>query len=198
MDAKTYLVAVGFGRTVKSHAYFSLALVKRFAGRKCHGYLAPTFIIYKNSNRSVSLSRRLRIVDFFLIALVLAAHGSRQILLDCYRLDFFQQGLLGGMYMFAVQHGRFVHGDNAQDLQQVALDEVAQSAKRFIKSLAAFNADFFLGANLDAGNMFPAPQRLENRVAKTESQDVLDSLFGHVVVDAENLFFLEDGRGFID
>ena len=41
-------------------------------------------------------------------------------------------------------------------------------------------------------NIAAVPDRFENAICKTESQDVLDRLFAQIVIDTVNLFFVQD------
>ncbi len=47
--------------------------------------------------------------------------------------------------------------------------------------------------DLDVIDIVAVPQRLENRVGKTEDEDILDGLFAQVVVDAVDLILIEYG-----
>ena len=84
-----------------------------------------------------------------------------------------------------------LHGDDAQQLQQVILQHVAQGAGGVVITHAVAHAEFFGDGDLDVGDPFTAPQRLEQDVPEAQGQQILHGLFAEVVVDAVDLRFGE-------
>ena len=92
-----------------------------------------------------------------------------------------------------------LHADGAQQLQGMVLHHVAQGAGGVVKRAAFFDTQFFGNGDLDVGNVFTAPQRLKQCVAKAQGKKVLHRGLAQVVVDAENLLFAKKSAdGFVD
>ena len=89
------------------------------------------------------------------------------------------------------RHGRLHRGQRHQ-LEQVVRHHVAQRSSLFIVSAPLFDTDLLGGGNLHAVDVAAVPDRLEDAVAETKHQDVLDGLFAKVVIDAIDLFFVQD------
>ena len=73
----------------------------------------------------------------------------------------------------------------------MVLHHVTQRAGLVVEGTARLDAEFFGDGDLDVGNRLAAPQGLEQGVAKAQRKQVLDGWLAQVVVDAENLFFLQ-------
>ena len=86
----------------------------------------------------------------------------------------------------AAGRGR-LHRGQAQDFEQVVLDDVAQHPGLLVERPARPHAHGLGGGDLDVVHVLPRPQRLEDAVREPEHQDVLDRLLAQVVVDAEGL-----------
>ena len=56
----------------------------------------------------------------------------------------------------------------------------------------AFNADRFSPGNLDALDVFTAPQGFKDAVGETQNHQVLDHFLPQIVVDSEDLVLGED------
>jgi len=89
-----------------------------------------------------------------------------------------------------VEVARRFHGGEGQHLGEVVLHHVPQGAAGLVVPSPLLDADGLGGRDLDAGDVVPVPDRLEDRVREAQDQDVLDGLFTQVVVDAEDLGFL--------
>ena len=85
-----------------------------------------------------------------------------------------------------------LHGNGAQQLQCVVLHHVAQCAGFFIKRTAFFNAEFFRNGDLNVGNVFTAPKRFKQRIAKAQGKQVLHRRLAQVMVDPKNLVFTKN------
>ncbi len=84
-------------------------------------------------------------------------------------------------------------GDDAQQLQQMVLHHVAQRTGLVVERPARFNAQRLCNSDLHMTNAPAAPQRLEQRIAETQCEQVLHRLLAEVVIDAEDLRLAEDG-----
>ena len=74
----------------------------------------------------------------------------------------------------------------------MVLNDVAEESGLLVEGAATFDADGFSGCDLNVVDEVAVPDVLEDAVGEAEDEDVLDSLFAEVVVDAEDLVFLED------
>ena len=90
-----------------------------------------------------------------------------------------------------------LHGDEAEELHDVVLDDVAECSGGLVEGAAAFDADGFGGGDLDVVDVVAVPDVLEDAVGEAEDEDVLDGLLAEVVVDAEDLVFVEDLVDFV-
>ena len=93
-----------------------------------------------------------------------------------------------------VHRGRRLHGDEAEELQNVVLHHVAQCAGLVVVGDAIFEADGFGHRDLHVVDMGGVPQRLVERVGKAQRHQVLHRLLAEIVVDAEDLVFAENHR----
>jgi hypothetical protein len=85
-----------------------------------------------------------------------------------------------------------LHRQQAQELEHVVLDEVAQGARVVVVARARADADVLRRGDLDVADVVAVPQRLEQAVGEPERQHVLDGLLAQVVVDPEDLGLVED------
>ena len=92
------------------------------------------------------------------------------------------------------QVDRRFHGDEAQQLQHVVLDHVAQRARRLVVAAAPLDAERLGHGDLHVVHVPVVPDRLEDPVAEAQQHDVLHGLLAEVVVDAEHLL-LGERRG---
>ena len=68
----------------------------------------------------------------------------------------------------------------------MVLDDVAHRAGSFVVSAAVLDSNLLRDRDLHRVDQVGVPYRLENRVGKAKSKDVLDGLFAEVVVDPED------------
>ena len=74
----------------------------------------------------------------------------------------------------------------------MVLDDVAKGAGMVVeRAAAAFHAHGFRGGDLHVVDELPVHDRLKDRVAETEGQQVLNGLLAQVVVDAVNLMLVQ-------
>ncbi|QKK07746.1 MAG: hypothetical protein HND58_05875 [Planctomycetota bacterium] len=70
-----------------------------------------------------------------------------------------------------------LHRDQREDLEQVALDHVADCARAVVEGAGAgADAESLGGRDLHVVHVRAVPERLEDRVGQTEDEDVLDEL----------------------
>ena len=84
-----------------------------------------------------------------------------------------------------------VHGDQAQQLQQVVLDHVAQLPGLVEVAPAAFDTDLFGNGDLHMGDGILVPLGFEQAVGKPQGNEVLHGLLDQVVVDTVDPAFRE-------
>ena len=73
----------------------------------------------------------------------------------------------------------------------MVLDHVAQGAGPLVVVRAALDADRLGGRDLHVIDVAPVPHRLEHAVREPEDQQVLNGLLPEIVIDAEDLGFVE-------
>ncbi|MCY1173104.1 hypothetical protein D9M73_132550 [compost metagenome] len=102
-------------------------------------------------------------------------------------------------YRFCLELRGWLHGHQAQQLQQVVLQHVANSPGAIVVGTAVFYAQCLANADLDMVDLVVAPHRLQQGIGKTQGHQVLHGFLAQVVVDAEHLSFFEyRANGFID
>ena len=69
----------------------------------------------------------------------------------------------------------------------MVLHNIANDTKLVKVSSSAFRPKWFLESNLNVIDMVPVPGSTQERVSKTQDQNILDHLLAQVVVDAEQL-----------
>jgi len=87
---------------------------------------------------------------------------------------------------------RRLHAQQAEQLEHVVLDQVAQGARAVVVARARPDAQVLGRGDLHVVDVVAVPQRLEHAVGEAERQQVLDGLLAEVVVDAEELVLVED------
>ena len=101
---------------------------------------------------------------------------------------------LGAADVVGVERDRRLHGDEREELQDVVLDHVAHGSDAVVIPGAESDAFLFGGGDEDALDEVAVPDRLEQRVGEAKREHVLDGVLGEVMVDAEDLLFLERRR----
>ncbi len=86
--------------------------------------------------------------------------------------------------------GRF-HGDQAQQLQDVALDHVAQRAGAGVVRIAAVHALALGNQDVHRFDVVAVPDRLEQRIAEAQRDQILHRGLAQVVVQAEHAVFVD-------
>ena len=91
-----------------------------------------------------------------------------------------------------LERRRRLHRDQADELEEVVLEDVARGAGLLVERAAVLDADRLGHGDLDVVDVAPVPERLEDAVAEPEDQQVPDRLLAEVVVDAIDLRLAED------
>ena len=89
----------------------------------------------------------------------------------------------------------WLHGEEGDDLKEVILDDVAQTACGFIKCAAGSDSEGLRQSDLDVGDVVAIPDGLQKSIGEAEIEDVHDRFLGEEVIDAEDRVFGEDGAG---
>ena len=80
-----------------------------------------------------------------------------------------------------------LHRHQAEQLHQMVLHHVAQRPGMIVIAAAMLDAHGLGDGDRHIIDVAPVPERLEQRIGKTEGEDVLHRLLAEIVVDAENL-----------
>src|SRR6266436_1998835 len=91
-----------------------------------------------------------------------------------------------------VERGGRFHSDERGELQDVALNHVAERARGFVETATALDAQSLGRGDLDVIDVIPVPKRLEDSIAKAENEQILDGILAEVVIDAVDLLFVEN------
>ena len=127
---------------------------------------------------------------------VLAAHdilrqrGRRK---TAQRVQYLQ---LGVAHCIGGNRGRRLHRDDAQQLQQMVLQHVAQRAGGIVITHPGAHAQIFGDGDLHVGNPFAPPQRFEQHIAEAQRQQILYRFLAQVMIDAKYLRLREHAADF--
>jgi len=92
-----------------------------------------------------------------------------------------------------------LHGRQREDLEQVVLHHVAESARLLVVARTGTDALFLGHRDLNVVHVPLVHQRLENAVRKPQHQDVLDRFLSEIVIDSIDLLLVEYlGDGVVD
>ncbi len=92
---------------------------------------------------------------------------------------------------FAQVERRF-HGQQAQQLEQVVLDHVAEGAGRVVVAGATLEGEGLVPDDVDTLDVLGVPHGLEDPVGEAEPQDVLHGLLAEEVIDPEDVLLAHD------
>src|ERR1700733_1557222 len=119
---------------------------------------------------------------------VLSAHGVGWMDgLNCLP-DFY----LFGAHCIGCEGDRRLHRHEAEEFHYVVLHDVAESARSLVERPATLDADALGCGDLDMIDIVAVPDVFEDAVGEAEDEDVLHRLLAEVVIDAEDLVFVED------
>ena len=125
---------------------------------------------------------------FVAVALELAAHE----VVGLERLHRREDPLLAVAQLLDPGSDGRLHREQADGLEQVVLDDVAQRADLLVELAPALHAEVLRHRDLHLAHVVAVPDRLEERVGEPEVEDVLDRLLAEVVVDPEDVLLGED------
>src|SRR5260370_16120105 len=83
-------------------------------------------------------------------------------------------------------------GNRRYKSETVAVINVAERARRFIKTAAALDTERFRRCDLDVIDVIAVPKRLEDAVAKAQHEQILHGVLAEVMIDAVDLLFVEN------
>jgi hypothetical protein len=92
---------------------------------------------------------------------------------------------------FAVGADRGFHGKIGEHLEQMILDDIADSANPLIEGASSLHAKVLLHSDLHAFDMSTVPKRLRQFIGEPEKQHAVNRLFAEVMVDSVNRLFVE-------
>src|SRR5436309_8446457 len=82
----------------------------------------------------------------------------------------------------AVASGRF-HGEEADDLQHMVLDDVADRSHFLVEAPASLDVERLGHGDLHVVDVVSVPDRLEERVRESEIEEILHRFLTEVMVD---------------
>ena len=91
-----------------------------------------------------------------------------------------------------VERGRRLHRHEGEDLEEVGDDHVPERAGLLVEAGTVLDRMRLGDVDLDVVDVVQVPDRLEEAVGETQSEDVLGRLLAEVVVDPEDLLLVED------
>ena len=91
-----------------------------------------------------------------------------------------------------LERGRRLHADEADELEEVVLQDVARRAGLLVERAAVLDAHRLGHGDLDVVHVAAVPERLEEAVPEAEDHQVADGLLAQVMVDAVDLRLAED------
>ena len=178
-----------------------------FAGAHVERHVGPAPVVDMQLQRSESLGggsgRDMRLV-------AVAGHGFTAqhagTVLPAHRIA--QQGFLlrsahrpQHLHLFVAdflvaERRRWLHRNEAQHLEDVVLNDVAQGTLRVVVAPAVLDTQGFGDGDLHMIDVVAIPDRLEDPVQEPEAEKVLHRLLAEVVVDPVNLRFVHAGEQF--
>ena len=129
---------------------------------------------------------------FLAVSAILAAQGVRDDILRLHRPDRPEDLHLLVAHGLGFEPDGSLHRGEREELEQVALEHVAQHAGRVVVACPMANGERFGSGDLDMVDVVAVPDRLEDRVGEPQHQDVLHRLLAQVMVDPVDLALGED------
>ncbi len=172
------------GRALEDHADLGLRRREALAGADEERHARPAPVLDLEPERRVRLGRRVGgdAVDPE-VAVVLAAHVVRRVALG----DGLEERDIRVLQRPRVAARRRLHRRRRDHLHQVVDDDVAQRADRVVEVAPVLHAEVLGHRDLDARDVVPVPDRLEQRVGEPDVEDLLEPHLPEVVVDPEEL-----------
>ena len=85
-----------------------------------------------------------------------------------------------------------LHGEEAHDLEEVVLDDIADRPRPVVERPARRHIERLGHVHLDTRDVITVPEGLQERVREPEVEEILDRLLAQVMVDAEDRGLRED------
>ena len=89
--------------------------------------------------------------------------------------------------------GGGLHGGDGEELHHVVLHHVAHGADAVVESASSTDSFLFGDGDLDVVDEVTVPDGFPDGVCKTEVEEILDRFLAEVVVDTEEIGFVEAG-----
>ncbi len=99
--------------------------------------------------------------------------------------------------LVGVERHRRLHAEQAQQLEHVVLDKVAQGTRPVVVARAPTDSEVLRRGDLHVVDEVAVPDRLEHAVREAKGEHVLDRLLAQVVVDPEDLRLVQDREHFL-
>ena len=195
------------GHVVEVDRNLARALGHPLAGAQVERHSRPSPVVDPASQRDESLDLRIR-RDVLLFAVrfdrhpadqsfaVLAAHDPFLEVIVAERTQRTQHVELRIAHRLGTGGIGRLGRDHAKRLQQMALHHVAQRARVIVVGGARADALGLSDGYLHMIDEARRPDRFEDRVGESQHHQVLDRLLAEVVIDSENLAFIEMAREF--
>ncbi len=146
-------------------------------------------------------ARALGDVLFLLVALhVGAGHAARGVLAEHHVVQHLLgrgEGLDGAQHLdllvahrIGIERHRRFHRGEADELEDVVLQHVAEDARLFVVAAARLDAQLLARGDLHVVDVAAVPDGLEDGIGEAQDEEVLDGLLAEVVVDAEDLLLV--------
>src|SRR5215831_21122865 len=95
---------------------------------------------------------------------------------------------------FTIGSDRWLHRQVNQDLKQMILNHVADRAGLIIERPPPLDPEILRHGDLHALDLIAVPERLEERIREAEEHHVMDGSFSQIMIDAEDVFFVESAE----
>src|SRR5207245_10476267 len=87
---------------------------------------------------------------------------------------------------------RWLHRSETNYLHHMVGNHVTQRSRLIVVTSAFLHSDGFSHRNLYVVDISPVPNRFENSVSETKSQDILNRLLSEIVIDPVNLLLFSN------
>lgn len=186
---KLVLLVIENGRIFSefyNHPCFFLG--KCFSGSQIDRYaLEPPIVNLEAKSGKCFRPGRFRYSSFVLVPCVLTENDMRyKIFPESERADDFYFLVMNSGACESM--GRF-HRSKSKYLKEVILHHIPKCSGMIVISSTVFHTKRFGGGDLDIVDIMIVPNGFEERVRKTESEDVLNRLLPDIVIDSKNLIF---------
>src|SRR5262249_43993289 len=92
---------------------------------------------------------------------------------------------------FAVGSRGSFNGQVGKDLKEVVLNDIADRACLVVERAATLDTEVLSHGDLHALNVIAVPERLKEIVCEPEEDEILDRSFSEIMIDAEDMLFVE-------